>query len=59
MFANCPPLGLFQVQTLGGVYSGELLMSTGSSLQKFSRNRRRAQAWRTVSNHLGFVSAAA
>jgi hypothetical protein len=27
MFANRPPLGLFQTQTFGGVYSDESLIS--------------------------------
>jgi hypothetical protein len=36
MFANWPPLGLFQAQTLGGVYSDELLSPYGSSFQFLS-----------------------
>jgi hypothetical protein len=26
IFANWPPLGLFQAQTFGGIYSGELVI---------------------------------
>src|SRR5271154_6527336 len=37
MFANWPPLGLAQVQTFGGVYSDELLISYGSGFQSFRR----------------------
>src|ERR1700733_5138303 len=37
MFANWPPLGLAQVQTFGGVYSDELLISFGSGFQSLRR----------------------
>jgi hypothetical protein len=34
MFANWPPLGLFQLQTFGGVYSGELLIHAAPILRQ-------------------------
>jgi hypothetical protein len=33
MFANWPPLGLFQVQTFGGLYSGELVIHAAPDLK--------------------------
>jgi hypothetical protein len=39
MFANWPPLALFQVQTFGGVYSVELLILNLRSLRGNDRRR--------------------
>src|SRR5277367_4089847 len=51
VLANSPPFGLFQVQTLGGVYSGELLIPTapGLSTAEGSREAR-------PSTYVGFES---
>src|ERR1700729_2821702 len=42
MFANWPPLGLFQAQTFGGVYSDELLIHAAPRSQGYRRARSRS-----------------
>jgi hypothetical protein len=37
MFANAPPLGLFQVQTLGGVYSAASFMRWLQGMARYGR----------------------
>src|SRR5271170_1475079 len=43
MFANWPPLGLFQLHTFGGVYSGELLIHAAPDLKAAGRRNRGAR----------------